>query len=173
MNDELKGNFLLKQAILDGDDRNLVAGAAENDFFLQVLAPRLRHVFCMEALPVASMNINPPCYQRFFLSTGNAIDGRAKQISLARSGYKSSLSVSPSFYTFKNSNRVDDIPTAIIDSGSCCSVVGKETLDRAMEKLGIDELTDEAYVNVSIYSKFLTITKYQHRPPLQTSRHLL
>lgn len=36
-----------------------------------------------------------------------------------------------------------NVPAAIFDSGSCCFVVGKETLDDAMQKLLISELNNE------------------------------
>lgn len=42
-----------------------------------------------------------------------------------------------------NTDNLNNVPGAIIDSGSCSSVVGRETLDETMRQLSIHELKDE------------------------------
>lgn len=42
-----------------------------------------------------------------------------------------------------NTGNLNDVTGTIIDSRSCCTVVGRETLDEAMQQLGIDKLKDE------------------------------
>lgn len=48
------------------------------------------------------------------------------------------------FHTFKTSARFGS-PSVIIDGGTCFSVVGKETLDRAMKLLNIDKVEDTTF----------------------------
>lgn len=47
------------------------------------------------------------------------------------------------FYTYMSVDNAINTPSAIIDLGSCCSVLGKVILDRAMRKLGLNKLNDE------------------------------
>lgn len=47
------------------------------------------------------------------------------------------------FFTYINPNHNRDIQSAIKDSGFCCQVVGQETLNLAMAKLGLSELKNE------------------------------
>lgn len=144
MNDELKGHLLLKQANLDNHDRNLVVGAAGGDYSLQALATSLRNAFRAEGFPAASMNTNRPRPRSSFGSALNQNHSRSQSNYPKMSAPESSSpDGGPTFYTFMSSDEVIDMPSAIVDSGSCCSVVGKETLDEAMQKLQISELKDE------------------------------
>lgn len=143
MNDELKGHLLLKQANLDSHDRNLVVGAAGGDYTLQALATSLRNAFRCQAPPHVSMNTNKPGYRyssAFLRSPDNA---PSNGITTVQNGSPSSSSESPMFFTHMSVDFVNDVPSAIVDSGSCCSVVGQNTLDQAMKRLGISELKDE------------------------------
>lgn len=143
MNDELKGHLLLKQANLDSHDRNLVVGAAGGDYTLQALATSLRNAFRTEGLPPASMNCNPPRLRYPSPILRNSGSGRASRNHGSKSSPGEQSTGGPMFYTYMSVDNANDTPSAIIDSGSCCSVVGKVTLDRAMRKLGLDKLIDE------------------------------
>lgn len=142
MNEELKGHLLLKHANLDTHDCNLVIGAAGGDYSLQSLATSLRNSFRSEGLPTSSMNTNPSrsrCYQP---SSPNNYNSSKVRLT-SRHTSKPPIPGDPLFFTYMNSEADANSPSAIVDSGSCCSVVGKETLDRAMRKLKINQLQDE------------------------------
>lgn len=53
-----------------------------------------------------------------------------------------------------SSDRMDDVPSAIIGSGFCCSVVSEQALDWAVESVGRAELEDEdIYQKVHLFGR--------------------
>lgn len=143
MNDELKGYHILKQANLDGHDRNLVVGGAGGDYPLQPLGTSLKNAFRTECLTAVSMNTNRPRYRHSSPAMASLRKSRGIGSQIARFGANPSFSNSPLLYTNMSLDKESNVTRGIIDSGPCCSVVGRETLDSAVHELGIDELKDE------------------------------
>lgn len=89
------------------------------------------------------MNSNMPCYCN---SSPSAVVSKCNQQNGNNRAQNDSSSASiegPLFSIYMNPDLNSDVPSAIMDSGSCCSVVGVETLTLAMTKLGLSELKDE------------------------------
>lgn len=143
MNGELEGYLLLKQANLDSHHRNLVVGAAAGDYSFQALATSFKNTFRLEGISPALINTTQSRGHPFFISATNNSGNRARRNFGVKVDSRMSLSDSHMFYTYLNTNNLNDVSSAIIDSGSCGSVVGRETLDEAMRQLDIDELKAE------------------------------
>lgn len=130
MIDELKDHLLPKRANLDIYDRNLVVEAADKDFLLQALATSLRNSFWLESLPPASINTIWPLYRLSSTSTKKNSKSRVYQNNRTNFSPKLSSLNSHMFYTSMSSDNSNKVPWAVIISGSCCSVVRKNSQQR-------------------------------------------
>ena len=158
MNDKLKGHLLIRQAGLDRNNRNVIVGAAAGNYDVAKISNALRQAF----------RDNGASSLAHHASRGKGGRGRGRggrggrwnnhrgrdssdhenenkdDYNRGRSTFYSTNSIPqnpPSLYTF-NTKGVQTIPGAIIDSGACSSVVGQDTLDAAMQQLGMTSLAD-------------------------------
>lgn len=141
LDETLKGHILLRQANLDPHDRNIIIGSAGGNYSLQSLSTALRNAFRAEGMPATSMNTSRPIILRS--DRGNYKSRRVTHASSgSSSNHKDDADEATLFYSFVSAEGLDKA-SAIVDSGACASVVGKETLDSALRALGIEELKDE------------------------------
>lgn len=143
INNEVKGHLLLKQAKLDSHDRNLVVEAAGDDCFLQTPATSLKNAFRSKGLPPASMNTRQPRYCASPTTASANSGNHARQNTRVKVPSRLPSPDNHMFDNYMNTDNLNDVPIAIIDSRSCCSVVERETLKEAMRQLGMDYLKDE------------------------------
>ena len=122
VSDKIKGQLLLHQADLDSNPRNIIVGSESGCYEIGRISNSVRQAFrnsVMEEGDVNIVAIKNSNNRRYY---GNHAGGNENR----RSEPGRSI-----FYTYKTS-KSDSIPSAIIDSGACTSVVGKETLDLAI-----------------------------------------
>lgn len=135
LNAKLKGHPLLRQAGLDEHMRNMIIGAASGRYDVISISNSLRQAFRSSSLQVPP----PPGYNTHttpYLRGCCRARGRGRGAGGSRS---QSPQIIPSFYTFNTTN-----PNiyAIINSGASASEVGHETLDSAMQSLGINSINE-------------------------------
>lgn len=89
------------------------------------------------------MNCNPPRLRYPSPISKSHGSGRSSQNHSSNYSLGELSTGDPTFYTYMSVDIANDASSAFIDSGSCCSVIGKVTLGTAMRKLGLDKLNDE------------------------------
>eukprot|EP00171_Calliarthron_tuberculosum_P022320 IDg22320t1 len=144
INSRLKGHLLLRQACLDVQSRNMIVGASSGKFEVKSISNSLRQAYRVQ--PESTQVTRPTATVRKPLkypSRGQSIQARPRNNKSQRSQRRGDQVKSPTdtFFTYK-SNSTSLALRAIVDSGACSSVVGKDTLDRAMKELEIRTLDD-------------------------------
>eukprot|EP00171_Calliarthron_tuberculosum_P023073 IDg23073t1 len=138
INSKLKGHLLLRQSCLDMQARNLIVGAASGSYEVSHISRALRQAYRhAKGSPSMVSKVVEPSQSPTKQGRNNR--NKAKKNSTPRESQYTSQE--ETFYTFRSTY---DKPRAraIIDSGACTSVVGKETLDKAMKELNITNLQD-------------------------------
>lgn len=143
LDNKLKGHLLLRQAALAPQDRNMLVGAASGSYDVQHLTAALRNAY-MNQTPVDTSLTT----QGSTASSHNE-GGRARQdrrndnrVHGRQPGQSQNNTIRPTFYTFKTSSSTSGSDGAILDSGACASVVGKETLDKMIRAMGLEGVPD-------------------------------
>lgn len=143
MTDELEGQLLLTQASLKSHERNLVVGTAGGYYSLQALATSSWNAFRPRGFSPLSMNSSETSrhYQSLLRPIQKKNRSNQKNATTLEPG--STPDPPPLFLTFLISDDAIEAPSTITESGACATVVGKDTLNKAMPKHGINELNDE------------------------------
>jgi len=144
INDKLKGHLMLRKTGLDEQERNVLVGAASGKYEIAAITSALQHQYRKRENKNASLhsknrqNDNTGCR---YCKPNNPC--RAHQDS-SNSPDNQNVQHHPraSFISNKNLGMGSTIPSAIIDSGACASIVGKKTLDDAMRKLKLGNIPD-------------------------------
>ena len=161
MDDKLKGHLLLRQAMLDTHEKNMILGAASGNHDVNRLTSALRNAYIDSTPSNTNMNTHtherhnsseyaPSSHQGFAAITTPANSqtrhpNHAKHQKRFTSTQIQTASTNapdtkPVFFSYKTNSGINGITGAIIDSGACSSIVGKSTLDHALQKLNIDNL---------------------------------
>ena len=149
--DKLKGHLLLRQAGLDANTRNVIVGSSSGNYDVAKISAALRQAFRNAHNPFHNTT-NPGGVNRkggYHRNSKNELKHRNNSSRNRKDYSKPNRNQNDNsnnkgrsiFYTYKTSGE-DEIQGAIIDSGACTSVVGQETLDRAMRQLRISELQE-------------------------------
>ncbi len=143
MDDKLKGHLLLRQALLDNQDRNMIIGAASGKYEVKHVGAALRSAFRNRETPMSSMKssgvLNHEKKKNGYIQNKNA---RNKNWQSTKNSIKGSKR--PTFYTYRTVPVQSSKHRAIVDSGACTSVVGKGTLDKFMKNRKIGKLPDSS-----------------------------
>ena len=158
LDDLLKGHLLLRQANLDPYDRNIIVGSAGGNYSLQSISVALKNAYRTGGFPTASMNSTPPqqgqpsrrdnsAHHRRPRRNNQDANNPSNRAPMKRHQDRRSRNQQKPefllFYTqYDDSYATTEGPAAIVDSGACASIVGKNTLDAAMHALNISELKD-------------------------------
>lgn len=137
LNKKLKSHLLLRQANLDVHDRNVVIKSAGGSHSLQFEAASLRKVYRSEGLHAASMTT---------VSQSRSYSTHPKSVESVRSDHNSSSTNAcgdPLLCTYLSVNRNNQVPSAIIDTSSCGSVMEQNLSGEAVALPGVKELKDE------------------------------
>eukprot|EP00171_Calliarthron_tuberculosum_P005577 IDg5577t1 len=137
INNKLKGHLLLRQAGLDHNARSMIVGAASGSYEVDTIATALRQMYRhIPNISTASMGIFPSSYARNKQPKGQlrSVNNRRTENNNQKSDDSPCI-----FYTFNTAGSPNST-RAIVDSGACASVVGKDTLDIVMKALGISSL---------------------------------
>eukprot|EP00171_Calliarthron_tuberculosum_P023568 IDg23568t1 len=133
MSSKLKGHILLRQASLEHQARSLIVGAASGSYEVEHISAALRQAY--RHTPVtANMNTQPSPHSQ---NKMQGEQGRGRDRTKTR--HSPSYSNRDTFYTFATSVGKSK-QQAIIDSGACASVVGKDTLDIVMKSFGMSSV---------------------------------
>lgn len=138
MKNELRGHLLLRQAKLDGLDRNIIIGTPRGDYLLKASATSMQNDYCNEGLPPSLMAASGAgCYPRkqIFHCTSNL--GFSSTTFSEQYNHKPHL-----FYVYMVTSGTERKDAAAIESGTCASVGGQETHDETIRQLRIIRLKD-------------------------------
>lgn len=140
MDDALKGHLMIRQANLQLQDQSLVVGAASGSYSIKDISGAMRSIFQKHSPADANLVTTSSNERRQSDNT----ESRAPQERRHRRNddHQKTGGTKPSFYSYKSSSIVSDLPGAVIDSGAVASIVGKKSLDRALSELGIDKVPD-------------------------------
>lgn len=142
LNDKLKGHLLLRQAGLIQQERHVVVGAASGSYDVNHISAALRNIYRNNSPADSSLyNDGEQRTNNRNSSRGGRRRGRGR--GRGHETGSSSHQSKPTFYSYKTSPDADSTNLrVVIDSGACSSVVGKATLDKAMELMKIDKVED-------------------------------
>lgn len=165
LNDKLKGHLLLRQEDLEHQERHVVIGEASGRYDVHKVSAALHNIYrngeVVSATHLNNYNRNGgndevkngrdnvesaensdrDCYGRERGRNLGCGRGRGRETRHINGGQ--GQGPRPTFYSF-NTASSKSIPSAIIDTGACSSVVGKDTLERAMKSLDIKKVEDTA-----------------------------
>lgn len=137
LDDKLKGHLLLRQADLVQQERHVVIGAASGSYDVNRISASLRNIYRNGAPTESTQFIpeddrpNPHGHRRRRGTRRGTVGGSSSGTPGTR----------PTFYSFRTSSK-NVSPRVIVDSGACSSVVGKNTLDKAMQTLNLEKVED-------------------------------
>lgn len=137
LDNKLKVYLLLHQATFPQHHKNMIVGAASGSYDVMRLTASLLDAY-IHTGPVASTMASRN-------TTTHPLLNEARQNNLQNERSDSnpqSSSVTPTFYTFKTSSAPSSNDGAILDSGACASVVGKNSLYKALNALNIKGIPD-------------------------------
>eukprot|EP00171_Calliarthron_tuberculosum_P022319 IDg22319t1 len=138
INSKLKGHLLLRQAGLDHSARGMIIGAAAGSYEVDAITSALRQSYRHAPNTIASnMSRNPQNQE--IPGPARKPNRNTNKTRKSQNGNGSRNNGSCTFYTYRSVSG-EKSTRAIVDSGACASVVGKDTLDSAMRIFGINSL---------------------------------
>lgn len=152
LDDKLKGHLMLRQADLEYQEKHVVIGAASGSYDVNHISAALRNIYRLATPSGATHHGRGSNFDSDNDGRGTNEDnggrgrGRGRRNRRNRQhegppGTQGRHGSKPTFYSYKTS-ATTNVPSVIIDTGACSSVVGKETLDDAMRRLNIDSVED-------------------------------
>lgn len=155
LDDKLKGHLLLRASGLDSHTRNIIIGASSGNYNVANITSSLRQAYRSSHKPVSMPSLPPPS----MADTSDQRDPRRNADPSDNQRSRQNRNIQDRIRTKQRDAEENSKPTffahfsyldagsgkvqgAIVDSGACSSVVGKETLDKAMRMLRINNLPD-------------------------------
>eukprot|EP00171_Calliarthron_tuberculosum_P004551 IDg4551t1 len=140
INNRLKGHLLIRQACLDTHSRNMIVGAASGKFEITAVANSLRQAY--RITPSSTMTASTTNPRNRTPNAGRRNNSLGEmQHKQASNRHDRDHKRNTTFFTFKSEAKSQNY-RAILDTGACTSVVGKNTLNDAMRNLNITSVPD-------------------------------
>eukprot|EP00171_Calliarthron_tuberculosum_P009567 IDg9567t1 len=140
IDEKLKGHLLLRQAYLDSHTRNMIVGAAGGKYEVSHISSALRQAYRTTQKP-QTMTTQPGDNSGYENRSNNANRSNKRYSTSKHPRQPTNHSTQTFLSTY--SSKKEKKCRAIVDTGACVSVVGKETLDRAMSDLSIQKMEND------------------------------
>ena len=153
MDDKLKGHLLLRAAGLDAHMRNIIVGASAGNYDVASISSALRQAFRNNCKPSTLTSNYEDSSMKNSITTSNRKETihhnseASLPVQEQKKLRKSDLAI---FNSFPDNEQLASFSSghpiiktgAILDSGACSSVVGKNTLDEVMKMLQLRTVRD-------------------------------